>query len=61
MSSKRKDARWQLALDIADDLGVNWDTSDYAVHMVLLDFAEDILEYFPNKVEPLATRFSDAS
>lgn len=43
MSSRRKDARWQLAYEICDLLGRRWDDMQYHEHNVLLGAAENIL------------------
>ena len=59
MSSLLKDARWQLAFMIADDAGIDWDTTPYEVHQVILAAAQAVLEVAPNSIAGLAATFRD--
>lgn len=60
MSSKLKDARWQLAIDQAKDDRLNFYEMSYAGKQECLDSAQEWLESYGNTeiIDALAARFN---
>lgn len=59
MSSDLKDARWQLAEEIAEEDGKNIHTMSYAVRLAYLDVAQSRLDsaWGAENVKRLAAKF----
>lgn len=57
MSSDAKDARWQLAYDMVEAAGIEWEHLGYTQHQQLLDIGQSILDDAPQRVEGLARRW----
>jgi hypothetical protein len=59
MSSTRKDARWQLAHDTIEAVGLEWDQLTSVGQTAALSKAEDLLATFPEAmIETLARRWN---
>lgn len=60
MSSKRKDARWQLAFDMADAAGLEWNELPYSATRDLLQVAEAMLVLkAEDEIQEYARRFDN--
>lgn len=58
MSSPVKDARWQIATTLAEQLGLNWAEMTWEQQSVFLSSAQAILEVIPNKIPELARKWN---
>jgi len=61
MMSRRKDARWQLAFDMAEAANIEWNQLPYHTTTALLQAAEDILRVkdSEDEVDELARRWNE--